>query len=61
MDSHSPISAPVRKHPVQYPRASSSQTLMQGDGGRSMRLDDVTVAAIAYEPGPKTLAEALPR
>src|SRR5580704_5886132 len=31
-----PISAPVRRQPVQYPSASSSQTLMQGDGGRSM-------------------------
>src|SRR5215472_2167393 len=53
MDSHSPISAPLRKHPVQYPCSSSSQTLMQGDGGRSMGLDDVTVAHTRLRLWPK--------
>ncbi len=35
MDSHRPISAPVRKHPAQNPWASSVQTFVQGEAGRS--------------------------
>ena len=34
-DIQRPISAAVRKHPAQNPCASSVQTLVQGEGGRS--------------------------
>ena len=40
MDIHCPISAPVRRHPEQYPCASSAQTLIQGEGGRSCGSDE---------------------
>src|SRR2546429_7265018 len=35
MDGQRPISSPVRRQPTHQPRASSAQTLMHGDGGRS--------------------------
>src|ERR1700747_1710117 len=35
MASQRPSSAPVRTHPMQYPRSPREQILMQGEGGRS--------------------------